>query len=298
MMMTSYAYSRVDVPIITRFEPSTGSYQSLMIWTKEMNDLQSEYNFVLQIVPGAQGENADRRAIALAQAGQKVLWFGSSVAFTTNRILFNKDSWNREADIVPVLGFSVTHQVMFANTERFGSFADLKEKILKSDVTYYGALQGGGGFDTLHKMFVAHYNIESKIRIVRYKTIGEITQALATGEIDYTIQSQGYGRLPGLTPLVVSARERIDHDLFRQVPTGLELGMKDYVFAGPAFFGVPKEQYEFSQSILKLMIKLCDNKQIKELKSKTGQMSSCDSSEDLKKKIDTEYKNLIDVIGR
>ena len=298
LLSSSYASAREDVPIITRFEPSTGSYQSLVIWSKEMNELQSDYNFILQVVPGAQGENADNRAIALSRAGQKVIWFGSSASFTTNKILFQNDSWNREADIVPVLGFSVTSQVMFTNASRYKTFKELQDKILKSETTFYGAFQSGGGAETVRKIFVNHFNIESKIKIIRYKNIGEITLALANGEIDFTIQSQGYGSVPGLAPLIVSARERIDHDLYRDVPTGLELGMKDYVFMGTAFFGVPKEQHEFSQSILKLMIKLCDNQQIKELKSKTGQIPNCDSSDVIKKMIDAEYKTLTNIIGR
>jgi tripartite-type tricarboxylate transporter receptor subunit TctC len=192
MLFSIAAQAKEDIPVITRFDPTTGSYQALLIWTKEMSSIHPEYNFVLQNVLGAQGENADRRVISLARSGQKLIWFGSSVSFTNNRFLFTENAWDRNKDILPLKGFSISNQILFVNRKRISSIEEFKKLITSNKTVYFGSTINGGGGDVLNDLVVKHYKLENIIKEIKYKNAGEIVTALVNGEIDYRILSQGY----------------------------------------------------------------------------------------------------------
>jgi tripartite-type tricarboxylate transporter receptor subunit TctC len=290
MLFSIAAQAKEDIPVITRFDPTTGSYQALLIWTKEMSSIHPEYNFVLQNVLGAQGENADRRVISLARSGQKLIWFGSSVSFTNNRFLFTENAWDRNKDILPLKGFSISNQILFVNRKRISSIEEFKKLITSNKTVYFGSTINGGGGDVLNDLVVKHYKLENIIKEIKYKNAGEIVTALVNGEIDYTILSQGYIRLSDINPLMISAKKRSDHQLLSQIPTGKELGIDKFVFGAQAFFGIPKELQDFGKSLVPYIERVCDNEQIKELKSKTGQSSNCDNPDVILQNIKEELE--------
>jgi len=279
MLFSLAAQAKEDIPVITRFDPTTGSYQALLVWTKEMSSIHPEYNFVLQNVLGAQGENADRRVITLARNGQKLIWFGSSASFTNNRFLFTENAWDRNKDILPLKGFSISNQILFVNRKKIATIEEFKSLLASNKTVYFGSTINGGGGDVLNDLFVKHYKLESIVKEVKYKNAGEIATALINGEIDYTILSQGYIRLADINPLLISSKKRSDHSLLAGIPTGKEIGIDKFAFNSQAFFGIPKELSAFGKSLVPYIERVCENEQIKEMKSKTGQDSNCDNPE-------------------
>ena len=252
--------------------------QVLRVYVSELNLSQNKYNFIVNSVPGALGENADRRSL---NYGQENLWFGTTASFSVNKYEF-KDSWDRENAFTFLVSRSNTAFFLYVNHD-VKDVADLVTRLKSKNKVYYGSTTAGGTFDLLSNVFIKQNNIKTAMETIRYKSNGELYAAAARNEIDFLIATVGPNELA--KPILLSKNESIPE---YNVPTGKQLNIEDYYYQSSNFFATPSQYKEFATDVKQYLNAMCFNKKIKEMMIKMNQEPTCYNSDQIKQIIQKE----------
>ena len=277
LLVSSFAQAK-DIPIITRFDDSVPTMQVLRVYVSELNLSQNKYNFIVNSVPGALGENADRRSL---NYGQENLWFGTTASFSVNKYEF-KDSWDRENAFTFLVSRSNTAFFLYVNRD-VKDVADLVTRLKSKNKVYYGAVTSGGTFDLLSNVFIKQNNIQTAMETIRYKSNGELYAAVARNEIDFLIATVGPNELA--KPILLSKDEPIPE---YNVPTGKQLNIEDYYYQSSNFFATPSQYKEFATDVKQYLNAMCFNEKIKAMMIRMNQEPTCYNADQIKQIIQKE----------
>ena len=285
MMVTNAAYAAKQIDIYSMF--SLGAAGTIIGYevVNRLNTIQSEYEFRLSSLPGAAGDNASLKAITVARAGQDVLlWQGTSGYTFGKYASANINAYDRDNDLVPLVSFAGTpFHLMVEPDSEIKTFADLIGQFSKKDVVYFGSTSTNPVTPFLNAIFMKSNGLKPS-KDLNYTSPFDITKSILGKESEYTIFSPTDVR--GLRSLVMSGPER--SRLYPNVPTGKELGMKDFVFTSTMQIAVPKEKSEFGLKFTQMMLQICYDQKFNDAVEKIGYETKCLSGDKLKSSIKEE----------
>jgi hypothetical protein len=281
VMITNIAFAK-DIPVITRFDESTVAYQALSLYVKEMNISQQDYNFVIRIVPGALGENADLRSLSMGKEGEEHVLHSTLTSYTSNLEQF-KNSWDREKSFIILKSFWVTTSILTVNPEEKG-YNNFVNNLKNKEKIYYGSLTQGGNRDTLAVVFLKHYNLENKTKVIRYSSSSDLNRALLGKEVDFAISVPGS---EGDTRGVLSSGENTN-EKYKKIPTGKEIGIEDFYNETMSMFSVPATLPLFADKIKPIFGKMCNNQNMINFGQKVSSILTCRESDEIRKQITFE----------
>ena len=124
---------------------------------------------------------------------------------------------------------------------------------LKSKPTSYTASSVGSlGTVLFDAVFRHEYNI-TNIKKLNYDSATQFTTAILRGEADYTVATAH--DTAGLKPISTTLSRR--HPNHLDIPTGLELGLKDFNYDSFHIIYVPKERAAFAEELTAIVDKAC-----------------------------------------
>ena len=259
IFFVSSAYAQEKVNVYSRFPPSEVPSLVLMQLIKEANSIQSEYEFKLNVLPGAGGEVADKKALVVSKMGEKVVVFGTITNFTLNRIIYG-NNFDRENDFIQVLAASnIPVSIMVNPNSNIYSLKDLVEHIKNKPKIYNASTTQAVASRLLDSVFKERYNINN-ISLLEYKMASERIKSLLIGETDYTIANPIDST--GLRQLVISSEER--HHFFPEIPTGKEVGFPEFVYTGYQLIYVPNIDKKFTENVRSFFYTSCKSKNVME----------------------------------
>lgn len=284
MMLPNFAFGKPIIQIISRYDSHVNGGIVGTEYVRILNKIQDEYEFRLSIVPGAAGESADQKAIAIARQGQDVLVIGALSTWGLNGYMF-PGTLDRDNDVIPLIAVEgFPNAILVDEKSPINTVDELLAKIKKKDIVYH-ATTTGAGMGTFHaQLFVDKFNINNA-KMITYRSSTDLIRGLVIGELDYAIYIAS--DIPGLKALAISANTRLS--LYPNAKIGSEFGFPEFIHSSLTTFGVPKERKEFGQDVLKYLIKVCQSDEIKALIERTrAPRYYCHSSEELKARIARE----------
>jgi len=268
MLLASTLARAEDVPVITRFQPSSPSYQSMLFFVKKLNETQTQYNFIAQSVPGAGGETADQRSLFLGRNGSKHVWYGPISSFTLNRFEIG-NTYDRDNDFYFIRSFLTTYQSLVVSKQsNIKTLDELVTHLRNKDKNFFGVPMEIGAARFLNNIFVKHYNVNSNM--IRYKDFAEISLALNNKELDYSIMTH-----PSVGGSLLEVE--ITKENFNRIP--------EFQYETLSSFAVPKELKTFGEIIIPMFVSLCGNKELIETFKKLRYEETCYNDAHIKRKI-------------
>jgi len=271
MLYTNAVYAAKQIDIYSMF--SLGAAGTIIGYevVNRLNAIQNEYEFRLVSLPGAAGDNAALKAIALARTGQDLLlWQGTSGYTFGKYVSANPNAYDRDNDLVPIASFAGTpFQLMVEPESDIKTVADLIGQFKKRDVVYFGSTSTNPATPFLNTIFLKSNNLKAS-KDLNYTTPFDITKSVLGKESDYTIFTSADVR--GLKSLVISGSTR--SKLFPNVPT--------------MHIAVPKEKTEFGMKFAQIMFAVCHDPKFVESVERIGYDARCFSNEKLKSTIKAE----------
>ena len=283
MLTANIANATTAIDIISRFGPTSANGILALEYIRLLNEAQTEYEFRLKTIPGAQGESADQRLLALAKDGQKVLWYGPISAFTVNRFIIG-NTYDRDRDIVPLQSiFGVPFSVMVNEQSPIKTLDQLMEK-LKTKGGFVATTTGGVN-DVLNNILLIKHNVQN-IKPLNYVTPFDLKRSVLTGESDYTVFP--HPDMAGLRMLVVSSKAQLPE--YPTVPTGIEMGMSEFEYTSLNMISAPKESAEFGKSLVPLLNNVCNSTKMKTITNTAGYQNLCLGNNEIASQISSEIK--------
>ena len=295
LMIPTLTFAQPVVQVISRYDAHVNGGIVASEYIRILNKIQDEYEFRLSIVPGAAGESADQKAVAIARQGQDVLVIGALSTWGLNGYTF-PGTLDRDNDIVPLIAVEgFPNAILVDEKSPINTVEELLAKI-RTKETVYHATTAGAGMGTFHaQLFVEKFGINNA-KMITYRSSTDLIRGLIGGELDYAIYIAS--DIPGLKALATSASVRLP--LYPNAKIGSEIGFPEFTHSSLTTFGVPKERKEFGQRILHYLSKVCESDEIKALIERTrAPRYYCYNSNELKARIANErvlfnkYQNII-----
>jgi len=285
MLYTNAVYAAKQIDIYSMFSPGAAGTIIGYEVVNRLNAAQIEYEFRLVSLPGAAGDNAALKTIALARTGQDVLlWQGTSGYTFGKYVSASPNAYDRDNDLVPLVAFAGTpFHLMVEPESEIKTLANLIDSFRKKDVVYFGSTSTNPATPFLNAIFLKSNGLKAS-KDLNYTSPFDITKSVLGKESDYTVFSPTDVR--GLRSLVMSGSVR--SRLFPNVPTGKELGMNDFIFTSTMHIAVPKEKSEFGLKFTQLMLKACYDQQFADAVEKINYETKCLPTEKLKSTIREE----------
>jgi tripartite-type tricarboxylate transporter receptor subunit TctC len=296
LLMATISNAAESVTVYNRFPIESPTAYPLTAMVKEMNTMQTKYNFIISTISSAGGETADQKTIAEARNGRKTLVFGSTSTYGMNKYLFG-NTFDRENDLIPVISIFGGSFAFIVNPEsKIQTLDDLIAHIKSKPVAYYARTTSTGNTVFLEAIFRNTYNI-TNVKELAYGNVGDLIRSITQGESDYTVYPTAF--YPNLKHIVVSSEHRSKE--LPNVPTAKEAGFNEFEFSSMQMLSVPKEQLEFAKEISSLLEKSCYANDVRDVVEKTHLNLFCYSTEMTKSKIKSEvsllkkYQHLIEI---
>lgn len=253
--------SAKQIVVYTRFPVTSGPGHFAVEIVNQLNLVQNEYEFKLSVLPGSNGEAADQRALTAARAGEDLLVIGTTSNFSFNRYLVG-NTYDRDNDFVPLQVISsLPVSIMVSKTSGINSVDDLIKHLNTKPKAFEATTIQSVSAVLMDIVFRNSMNIKNVTQISYGKAV-DIGPNVIRGEADYTVM--GHTEVFELKRIATSGDQR-DAD----IPTGKELGIKDFEFTGMNMFFIPKERIEFGNKIKPMLNKVCKSDEIqKVLKSR------------------------------
>lgn len=284
-----------NIDIVTRYSATSSAGVFLINIANELNNIQTNYNFRINSVPGADGEAADQKALELGRLNSNVVLFSPSSSFTFNRLLVG-NTYDRDNDFIKIFAVSSAPIAIQVNpTSKINNISDLIEILKQKEVSYFSSTITSGSIMMFNRIFLQKYNLNT-VKNLKYRTPYDISRSVLIGESDYTIFN-----LSDITmkPILISSDSRLEE--FPDVPTGKEIGFDDFNFTTLNMFSVPKEKKDIIPIILPLIENSCNNDKIQEIIKKSKYTPVCSGNNLIEEKIKKEliliekYKNFIEI---
>jgi hypothetical protein len=258
MMLVSPSIAKtLTVPVYTKSIVSSPAYVHAQFMMRKLNEMQNDYEFILQTISGAQGESADLRTIAEARAGRKVMLLAPSSSFTLNKLEFG-NTYDRDNDLITVSTTTASFVTLVVHEN--SGIKTVEELInrVKKKKSYIGFIDNSGAPVFLAKLMVKHYGLDATF--LNYKDYGTVNRMLEIGEIDFSLK-QSSGLLPGEKVLNDSRTNRAN--------------IPNFKYDSLSLFVVPKELKQFGKELEKYFITLCQDKEVIALAEKVNTNLYC-----------------------
>jgi len=274
------------IKVYTRFSEASGVGKIITTTIKFMNEAQSEYDFVKNIIPGAGGETADLAAIERTRAGEKIILINSTSSFTMNRFKF--DSFDRDKDLVPLHSLSGSpYGIMVREDSNINSLSELISHIRSQKQVYNSASISSANGIILNERFMSIFNLNN-VKPLNYRMPFDILRSVRQGESLYTIWVPS--DMVGLKPLAFTGDLRSKN--FPSVPTTQELGISDLSFTTLSLVSIPKENLELGKKLIPLIKSICNNEEYIDILSKLSYDSYCYNNQEITDRIKRELKSI------
>lgn len=248
-------------PVVEIFTPlpvvGTGGQIGQQL-TKVLNTVQNEREYRLGVIQGAQGDVAMLRTHTESQSGKNVIVFTGVSTFTFNGIENPNPGFDRQQDFILSTGIGKnTLAIMVHPDSPFKDIKDLVNHIKsKNGQTFMASTLTSPASKMLNDFFMKRFNIpEDKVKVINYKTTPEIKFAIENKEADYSIFT--IPEFDQLKFLAVSSPKRLSN--FPNVPTGAEVGFKEFTLESILLFAVPKANGKFLSTFEADMKKVCES---------------------------------------
>ena len=264
MLFRSTAYAKPEIQVISRYDAHVNGGIVASEFVRILNKIQDDYEFRLSIVPGASGESADQKAIALSRSGQDVLVIGAMSTWGLNGYVF-PNTFDRENDIIPLLGIDgFPNAILVDEKSPINTVEELLQKIRNKDKVFH-ATTAGAGMGTFHaELFVEKFGIKNA-KMITYRSSGDLIRGLTNNELDYAIYIAS--NIPGLKALAISSNDRLS--LYPNAKTAKEIGFPEFVHASITTVGIPKERKEFANRTIHYLRQACESDDMKTLIERT-----------------------------
>ena len=274
-LATFGACAEERINVYTRFpanEPT--AFVTATLITELNKKLDEKYDFRLGTIPGSGGEAADGKALAEAKLGTNTIVAGTISNFTLNPIIYNS-TIDRDADFVPIeLIALVPNAIMVSPDLKVDSLDQFVKYVKGKKEAFNGATVQAVSPKLLDAIFRKQYDINN-VKMIQYKTPGEITKSVLSGEVDYSVQNPI--DTPGLKLLAISLPNR--NSQYPNVPTGLELGIKDFNYASSLLLYAPKANAKFIDEIKKSVHEACASDAVRDVIAKLKLVFECNNNE-------------------
>lgn len=263
------------INVYTRFPISDPTaFVTATLLTELNKKLSEKYDFRLGTIPGSGGEAADGKALTEANAGANVIVSGSVSNFTLNRIIYNS-TIDRDTDFVPIeIMALIPNAIMISPESKIDSLDQFVKYAKEKKEMFNGATVQAVSPKLLDAIFRRQYDINN-VKMIQYKTPGEITKSVISGEVDYSIQNPI--DTPGLKLLAISLPNR--NSQYPNIPTGLELGIKDFNYASSLLLYAPKANAKFIDEIKKSIHEACASDSVRDVIAKLKLVFECNNNE-------------------
>lgn len=279
-MFATIANAASQVDMITIFNPSSASGIFAQEVVNRLNTMQSEYEFRASNLPGAAGDTAALKAIAVARTGQNVLlWHGASAYSYGKYVSANVNAYDRDKDLIPVQSFlGIGFNIMVHPESNINTIDDLVNEYRKKDNVYFGNTSTIAATILLNTVFVKKYNLKPP-KELSYTKPYDTSKSILVKESDYTIFTTA--DVIGLKSLVTSSAVRTKS--LPNVPTGKEVGMDDFNYSSLSMVSVPKEKEDFGKKMVGLLNQICNDPTFIERIQKLEYDSKCYGREQIQK---------------
>jgi hypothetical protein len=260
-----------EIPVITRFQPSSPSYQAMFFFIKKLNSIQDKYIFIPQTVPGALGESADQRALTIARSGENLIWYGPVSSFTLNRFELG-NTYDRDNDFYFIRSFLTTYQsLVVSKNSNINTLDELIKRLKSKNKNFYGAPLEIGAAKFLNNILIKYTDTQSIM--IKYKDFAEITLALNNKEIDYSIMT---------FPSVGESLLEIENTKKSIIP--------NFRYETLSSFAVPKEIKTFGEIAKPYFDKLCNDTELLKFYEKIKYEEVCYDDYFIKQRIKEEVE--------
>lgn len=286
------AQTKPVVEIVTSIPISGSGGQIGFGITTILNTVQSEREYRFSAIPGAQGDTAALRVLALANSGQPAVLFNGSTTFTSNRLskTTEKDVFDRDNDFILSYGIGKNSLAVMVNPDSdIKTVNDLVEKIRSKEITYSASTLTAPAALMMNDIFTNHFKIKDKVKQINYKSPSEIILAVMNKEVDYTVFT--VPDMTNLKALMVSSDQRLD--TFPGAPTGKELGVNDFNLSTILLYAIPKNEDKLAAVFESDMKKVCAAPEFDKVsKLRTPYLSLCMMPNDTVATINNENKTI------
>lgn len=257
MSVSAHAQSQKPVVDIYTSLPVVGTGGQIAVGiTRILNTVQNEREYRLGVIQGAQGDVAMLRAHTEAQTGKNVILYNGVSTFTFNAIENPSPGFERQTDFILSTGIGKnTLAIMVHPQSPHKDIKDLVNHIKnKNGESFMASTLTSPASKMLNDIFMKQYGIpENKVKVINYKTTPEIKFAIENKEADYSIFT--IPEFDQLKFLAVSSPKRLSN--FPNVPTGAEVGFKEFTLESILLFAVPKANAKFLDTFEADMKKVC-----------------------------------------
>jgi tripartite-type tricarboxylate transporter receptor subunit TctC len=282
MPITSFA--RETIEVVSRFDAHITTAMLARELLSEVQRNNNKYEFRFTVVPGASGENADLRAIALSRAGQKVLVAGSASTWSRNSYVF-PNTFNRNEDIIPIIGYGGTpFAIQVAPNSNINSLNDLLEYIRNKPEAFHATTTANSSSKFFALIFEKKFNLNN-VKQLSYRRSSDLIRAILNKEADFAIynivDSQG-----ALKFITISTKERLQEHL--NVLTGIESGFPEFNFTTLSTISTTKENIELIRELGPYFKRACVSDSLSRVFEKFKINRYCYDRNQVKNVIDTE----------
>jgi tripartite-type tricarboxylate transporter receptor subunit TctC len=268
----------VQKPVVDVYTPlpvvGTGGQIAVNL-VRVLNTVQNEREYRLGVIQGAQGDVAMLRTHTEAQSGKNIIAFTGVSTFTFNGIENPDPGFDRQQDFILSTGIGKnTLAIMVHPQSPFKDIKDLVNHIKnKNGETFMASTLTSPASKMLNDIFMKQYGIpENKVKVINYKTTPEIKFAIENKEADYSIFT--IPEFDQLKFLAVSSPKRLSN--FPNVPTGAEVGFKEFTLESILLFAVPKANGKFLTTFEADMKKVCESPEFEPIaKIRAPHLSYC-----------------------
>jgi tripartite-type tricarboxylate transporter receptor subunit TctC len=288
--MTQFALSKETIVVHSKYAVTETAHRQLQFVVNVLNKTSEKYNFKISVLNGAFGEASIRRSVVDSRSGIKNIIFTSVDVFTVNKELESVDKnfkYDKNKDYILLQGLSITAQglVSALHVENIGELVDF---IKKQNEFFYGYSVNSVVTKMTIYAFLKHYNLTNG-KPVTFKSQNDLHFSVLNKEISLAVTSPEVLIASGHIHLLLSTG-RTKSTFHPNIPTGIELGIENFVYNPQTFFAIPKEFANISKEIGEELRKVCLSEGYTNLAFSLKRTPSCLNPEELRIFIDEEYK--------
>lgn len=284
LLIPSVSYAQKQtIEVISRFDLhiTTAFVASEII--RIVNNMQDQYEFRIGVTPGAGGEAADQRAIALARSGKPVLIIGASSSWAYNRYVFG-NTMDRDNDLVPIVApGGIPFAVQVSPDTGINTVDELIKYIRSKPEAFHATTTANATSKLFADLFIEHYKL-TNVKHISYRLSTDMIRGMIGREADFAIYN--YADSPALKVIAVSSDNRAK--LFPEAPTGKEIGFPDFKYNTTSSIHTPKESYAFFAKVAPLFVEACKSKEMQMIFEKAKMMPFCYDNKEATVKIREE----------
>lgn len=288
MLMSSFASARESITIYSRYAVSDLAHKQLVYIVNKMNEESPRYNFRINVLPGAFGETSARRSLADARVGIRNLLFTSLDVFTLNKYMETVDTdfeYDKQRDFYHVQGFGSSAHGLISSLNT-SSLDEMVEALRKKPVIFYGVSNNSPRTKVLSEVFLKHYNL-TNIKPVSFRAKTDMLLSLLAKEIDFGVTTPENMLTEGTRLMLMGTREA--NSYYPNVPTGVQIGITEFVSEAQTFFTIPRQFIGFAEELRPIMLKICKEDEFKNMLVLFNRKHACLGPEELSLKIKEDY---------